>query len=37
MTLTDWAEVAGRLGDVVSAVVSRSIRVNRSAFESWAA
>lgn len=37
MALTDWSEVAGRLDDVVSAVVSRSVRVNRSAFESWAA
>jgi diaminobutyrate-2-oxoglutarate transaminase len=37
MTLSDWSEVAGRIDDVVSAVVGRSIRVNRTAFESWAA
>ncbi|MFL6160638.1 MAG: diaminobutyrate--2-oxoglutarate transaminase [Jatrophihabitantaceae bacterium] len=37
MSLSDWAEVAGRIDDVVSGAVARSSRVDRAAFEAWAA
>jgi diaminobutyrate-2-oxoglutarate transaminase len=37
MSLADWSEVAGRIGDAVSSVVAQSARVDRAAFQAWAA
>jgi diaminobutyrate-2-oxoglutarate transaminase len=37
MSLSDWAEVAGRIDDVVTGAVARTVRTDRAAFEAWAA
>ena len=37
MSLSDWAEVAGRIGDVVTGAVAGAARADKAGFEAWAA